>query len=130
MIAACILTLSMSAGIDPDLVHSIIKHESNYNSEAVGLVGEIGLMQIRPEYVPETAEQLKDPCTNIKRGIQMLKEAKESCKHKIDFTWVNCYNVGVAGGDRINHPKLFPYYKNIAAIYKERKNAVEQGRSP
>lgn len=122
----------MAAGIDPDLVHAVIKYESNYNTNAVGGVGEIGLMQIRPEYVPETKEQLRDPCTNLKRGIQILKTAKEFCKHKLEKTWINCYNVGVAGGDRIKHPKLFPYYKNVISIYQTRKlkNAAEQGRSP
>lgn len=121
MISACILTLSMSAGIDPDLVHSVIKHESNYNPNTIGLVGEVGLMQIRPEYVPETIEQLKDPCTNIKRGIQILKNAMLNCKHKADFTWVNCYNLGIFGGSKVKYPKLFPYYKQIIKNLNDRR---------
>ncbi len=124
MISACILSLSISAGIDPDLVHALVKHESNYNPNAIGLVGEVGLLQIRPEYVPETPEQLKDPCTNLKRGIQLLKHARRYCKHQKDDTWINCYNVGIVGGNRINHPKLFPYYKNVISIYR-RNNAIK-----
>jgi hypothetical protein len=125
LITTCILTWALTYGIDPQLVHSIVKHESNYNPNAIGLVGEVGLMQIRPEYVPESAKQLLDPCTNIKRGILILKKAKEYCKHKADKTWINCYNLGIAAGSRIKHPKLFPYYQNVIKIYQGRKSATK-----
>ena len=129
MLAACILTFALNAGIDPDLVHAVIKTESNYKSDAVGFVGEIGLLQVRPEYVPETAEELKKPCVNIRRGVSILAEAKKLCRHKLDKTWVNCYNLGVVGGSKIKYPKLFPYYKKVIANYniiKEEKSATKQ----
>jgi soluble lytic murein transglycosylase-like protein len=112
-LAACILFYSLQNDIDPKLTHAVIKHESNYNSSIVGAAGEIGLMQIRPEYVPESKQELFDPCTNVKRGTQILKHAKKYCKHTLDQTWVICYNLGIAGAKKVRYPKLFPYYKKI-----------------
>jgi hypothetical protein len=120
LITECILALSLNAGIDPNLVHALVKHESNYNPNAIGLVGEVGLLQIRPEYVPETPEQLKDPCTNLKRGIQLLKHARRYCKHQEDETWINCYNLGITGAEKVKYPKLFPYYKAVMANYRNK----------
>lgn len=112
-LAACILFYSLQNGIDPNLTKAVIKTESNYNHLAIGTVGEIGLMQIRPEYVPETKEQLFDPCTNVARGTQILKQMKKYCHHTLDKTWILCYNLGTEGAKKIKHPKLFPYYKKI-----------------
>lgn len=115
-LAACILHFSLLHDINPAVTTAIIKLESNFNPVAVGLVGEVGLMQIRPEYVPETKEELFDPCINVKRGTFLLSQAKKYCKHTVDRTWVNCYNLGMTGGSKLKHPKLFPYYKKFTEI--------------
>src|SRR4051812_38991367 len=107
----------MSYGIDPDLVHAVIKHESNYNPNVIGLVGEIGLMQIRPEYSKLTVKDLFNPCKNIKEGVSILKRALQNCKHQADNTWIICYNLGVTGAEKIRYPQLHSYYKKVIANY-------------
>ena len=61
-------------GLDPLLVHSVIRAESNYNPYAVSPKGAEGLMQL----IPSTARQYGvqnsfDPEQNIEGGIRYLK---------------------------------------------------------
>lgn len=67
-------------GLDPLLVLAVIEAESDFNPDAVGLHGEIGLMQIKPrtaQWVAETlglrgSMRLHDPETNIRLGTAHL----------------------------------------------------------
>lgn len=112
-IASCVLFYSLLNGVNPQLTESIIQIESRGNTFALGTQGDSGLMQIRHQFVPETQLQLFNPCTNIRRGVKLLKEAKEKCIHKLNYTWVVCYNLGIRGGKKIKHPKKFPYYLKV-----------------
>lgn len=116
---SCILFYSFLSGIDPSISQAIIKVESNGNIMAVGTKGDSGLMQVRHKLVPESQLQLFNPCTNVRRGIAILKKAKDKCKHKLNNTWLVCYNLGIAGGSRIKHPSSFIYYKKVMAAMKK-----------
>jgi soluble lytic murein transglycosylase len=118
---SCILFFSLLNGIDPVLTQSVIAVESKGDPNAIGSVGERGLMQIRPEFVPETALQLMQPCTNVQRGTQLLSDLKKKYG-RFDNTFVNCYNLGETGCKRIKHPKLFSYYKKVMAEYEKAVN--------
>lgn len=113
--ASCLFFWSVMNGIDPQLTKAVISVESNGNVFARGSVGEIGLMQIRPEHVPESKLQLGQSCTNIMRGTHILRKAREKCKHTVDKTWVTCYNLGIRGGSRLRYPKKWGYYKKVIA---------------
>jgi soluble lytic murein transglycosylase-like protein len=110
----CILFYSLLSGIDPALTNAVIKVESNGNPFAVSRDRQdSGLMQVRAKYVPESKLQLLQSCTNVKRGIEILRVAKNKCKHTIDNTWLVCYNAGITGARRIRYPKKFPYYIKV-----------------
>ncbi|WP_026619076.1 soluble lytic murein transglycosylase-like protein [Ensifer sp. WSM1721] len=69
-------------GVPVDLAHAIVQVESNFNSEARGSAGEIGLMQIKPATArmmgySGSAKGLYDPETNIKFGMMYLAKAQE-----------------------------------------------------
>lgn len=113
MFTSCLLFYSLLAGIDPQITQAVIQVESRGNPFAVGKLGDSGLMQIRHQFVPETQQQLFQSCTNIKRGVTLLKQAREKCKHKLNNTWLVCYNVGIKGGLKIRHPSKFIYYKKV-----------------
>ena len=116
-IVALIMSTALSMGMDPMLVLSVASVESNLDAKKIGGIGEVGLMQIRPEYSKLTKAQLLNPKYNLQEGIRKLKEARARCKHQVDNTWLVCYNYGIAGGSRVKHPKLFPYYKKIKETY-------------
>lgn len=122
MIYSCILFYSLLNGLDPNLTQAVINVESNGKIFAVGKShGEIGLMQIRPEFVPETKLQLFQPCTNIKVGTRILGKLKEECKMCIDKVFVNSYNLGKRGANKLRHPRLWKYHKKVMLALQETK---------
>lgn len=101
--------------VDPLLVHSMIKVESNYNAEAVSSKGAQGLMQL----MPATAKMLGvtdsfDPEQNIEAGVRYLKQLKEI--YKDDQLALAAYNAG---------PGAVAKYKDVPP-YKETRNYVDQ----
>jgi soluble lytic murein transglycosylase len=125
-----IATYSMLYGIDPEMALAVATHESKLNSQAVGTYGELGLMQLRPEYYAASCKNRQDesaPCgkelfnpeTNLQIGIKALADMKKRCGHKKNNTWLVCYNAGVKGGSRLQNPKEFAYYKHVIQEYKE-----------
>jgi len=110
----CAIQYGLHYGIEPNLIKAIAKVESHNRPYAISPDGhDIGLMQVRKTYVDETVEQLLDTCTSIKVGARILKFNKKNCKHKKDYTFIVCYNVGVTGGNKITKPKKFIYYKKV-----------------
>jgi hypothetical protein len=68
------------ANLPADLADAVIFVESGYNSSVVGSVGEVGLMQVRPETAAMlgfrgTAEELAKPDANIHYGVLYLARA-------------------------------------------------------
>ena len=118
MFTSCLLFYSFLAGIDPQLTKAVIQVESKGNPFAIGKLGDSGLMQVRHQFVPETQQQLFQGCTNVRRGVELLKKARETCKHKLNNTWLICYNAGNNGGNRIKHPTSFIYYKKVMSEMK------------
>jgi len=118
--------MSPHFNVKPELAVAIAKVESSLNPNAVGAIGEIGLFQIRPKYSKFTSSELFNIPTNIIEGLRMLRFAKKHCKHKIDYTWVTCYNAGLTGGSRIENPKEFDYYKKVMKRLSEDKD-VQNG---
>jgi soluble lytic murein transglycosylase-like protein len=67
--------LASKHGVPADLVHAVIKIESNYDQFAVSPKGAIGLMQLMPETALKYGVQnLLDPEQNIEGGIKYLKD--------------------------------------------------------
>jgi hypothetical protein len=67
-------------GLPADIADAVVHVESNYNPSVIGGVGEIGLMQIRPETAAMlgfrgSAGELAKPETNIHYGVTYLSKA-------------------------------------------------------
>jgi len=111
-------------GIEPSLVHSIILHESNYNTFAVSSKGALGLMQL----MPATATQygvlnVFDPVQNIEGGVKYLRDltklyAKERSKDKLI---VAAYNAGQEAVKKYRgippYPETRSYINHVMATY-------------
>jgi soluble lytic murein transglycosylase-like protein len=107
--------------VDPNLVRSVVKVESNFNPNAVSRKGAMGLMQL----MPSTARQLHvsnpfDPQQNVDAGVRHLKSLLESYGGDIKLT-LAAYNAGtgaVARSAGIPHiPETRNYVRRITEIY-------------
>lgn len=123
-ILSLVFCLSQTHGVSPYIAASVVTVESNFNPKAVGPVGELGLMQLRPEYFK--AADLTDVETNLKIGIKHLATIKDSCKSlksKVEsekdqkLIWIICHNTGVTGGLRLKAPLDHAYFKKIKSTY-------------
>ena len=78
-LARLIYEISTDEEVDPELVFRVIRTESSFITDCVGLVGEIGLMQVRYGTAltvdrGATEKKLYDPAYNIRIGIRHLKD--------------------------------------------------------
>ena len=69
-----------TAGLPPALADAVTRVESAFNPDAVGKVGEVGLMQVRPETAAMLGYRgpvagLFEPETNIRYGVAYLSRA-------------------------------------------------------
>jgi hypothetical protein len=67
-----VIDASEAAKVNPEIVASIISHESTWNGADIGKRGEIGLMQVLGSHATTADEQLKE-------GIRLLMLSYEHC---------------------------------------------------
>jgi soluble lytic murein transglycosylase len=90
--------------LDPALVYSVIKVESNFDADAVSRAGAIGLMQITPDTfdwlqtklksdIKYETEDLCNPEVNIRYGCKFLAILLE--KYGNERTALSAYNAGI-----------------------------------
>lgn len=95
-------------GINPHLIAAIISVESRFNPWAIGSIGEIGLMQLRPEF-HGPKQSLFNIDNNIHTGVRYLSKIKKYHKKKYpDYKWVELYNRGPS-----SRPKKFIYTRKV-----------------
>lgn len=108
--------------VDPLLVHSVIKAESNYNPAAISPKGAMGLMQL----MPGTARRFGvystfDVRQNIEAGVKYLKHLQQ--KFQDDRLALAAYNAGE--GAVLRYGNVPPYRETEQYVYKVGKNYGE-----
>lgn len=117
--------------LDPDLVNSVIKAESDFKVHAISPKGARGLMQL----MPGTAAQLGvpnafDPQANVDGGTRYLRELLE----RYNFDLVKALAAYNAGPQRVERfGGVPPYYETrayVAKIVKDfNKKKIAQGKA-
>ena len=107
--------------VDPNLVRSVIKVESNFNPNAVSRKGAMGLMQL----MPATARSLNvsnpfDPQQNVDAGVRHLRKLLDSYGGDVRLS-LAAYNAGAgavarsAGVPRFGETRN--YVRRITQLY-------------
>lgn len=117
--------------IDPELVHVVIRAESNYDAFAISSAGAMGLMQL----MPATARQygvmnVFDAAQNIEGGVRYLRDLVKLYGGQTKLV-LAAYN---AGQEAVRRYKGIPPYAEtrsyIAAIMRSYKKPVVTTRNP
>jgi soluble lytic murein transglycosylase-like protein len=119
--------------VDPLLVHSVIKVESNYNPFAISHKGAEGLMQL----IPSTARRFGvtnpfDPKENIDGGVRYLKYLMTIFGD--DRLVLAAYNAGEGAVARYGwippYRETQDYVRKVSQRYGDAKRAAEQKKPP
>ncbi len=120
---------SQAHGLDPIFVMAIIATESSFNPLALGSVGEIGLMQIRPETAEWSANKqglpwigpmgLKNPVVNVKLGVAYMAWLRSEMGPYSE-RYVSAYNMGPGAVRRLIAQNVKPaeYRARVLANYE------------
>jgi soluble lytic murein transglycosylase-like protein len=117
--------------IDPDLVHVVIRAESNYDAFAISSAGAMGLMQL----MPATARQygvmnIFDPAQNIEGGVRYLKDLVKLYGGQTRLV-LAAYNAGQEAVRKYRGIPPYPETRSyIAGIMRSYKKPVVTTRSP
>jgi soluble lytic murein transglycosylase-like protein len=108
--------------VDPLLVHSVIKAESNYNPIAVSPKGAMGLMQLMPGTARRFgAVNTFDVRQNIEAGVKYLRYLQGMFRN--DRLALAAYNAGE--GAVLRYGDIPPYRETENYVYKVGKSYGE-----
>jgi soluble lytic murein transglycosylase-like protein len=110
-------------GLDPALLHAVIRAESGYNPRALSIKGATGLMQL----IPDTARRygvsnIYDPTENIHGGARYLKDLLAMFNNDVELALAG-YNAGenavIRAGRRIpNYPETMAYVPKVIGFLR------------
>ena len=130
-ISAAILKESDRYGFDPIFLMAVIQNESSFNPRMKGSVGEIGLMQIKPETAEwisklsgihyQGPESLYRPEVNIRIGAAFLNKLRNQFDSNSTL-YLTAYNAGAKNVRKMVSNKIAP--KTYATAVMKRYFAI------
>jgi soluble lytic murein transglycosylase-like protein len=123
-IDAAVERIAAEHSLPPQLIHSVIKVESNYNPHAVSSKGALGLMQL----IPSTARRFGvsdafNPIENIQGGAKYLRYLLDLFDNSYPLA-LAAYNAGEAAVARYGTIPPFAETQNyVASVRKELEQA-------
>jgi soluble lytic murein transglycosylase-like protein len=120
-------------GVDPLLVHAVVRAESGYDPNAVSPKGAAGLMQL----MPETARRYGvtdpfDPATNLDAGVRYLRHLLSEFGGNLSLA-LAAYNAGeeqvLRAGRRIpDYRETAEYVRRVRLYYRGLMEASDRRR--
>ncbi len=113
--------------VDPSLVRSVVKVESNFNPNAVSRKGAMGLMQL----MPSTARSLNvsnpfDPQQNVDAGVRHLRRLLDSYGGNVRLS-LAAYN---AGSGAVTRSAGVPHFRETQNYVRRITNLYNGGSEP
>ena len=113
--------------VDPSLVRSVVKVESNFNPNAVSRKGAMGLMQL----MPSTARSLNvanpfDPAQNVDAGVRHLRKLLDSYGGNVRLS-LAAYN---AGAGAVARSAGVPHFRETQNYVRRITNLYSGGSEP
>ena len=111
-------------GLDPLLVHAVIRAESNFDPRAVSPKGAAGLMQLMPETAQRYGVDNRfDPAQNVDGGVRYLRDLMSMFNGNLSLA-LAAYNAGegavIKYGRRIPpYPESQQYVVRVRSFYDE-----------
>lgn len=105
----------INKGLDPLLLASVIEVESKWDQNAIGKLGELGLMQLHPKWHPLAS---LDPAENISMGASYLQLGILKCGG-VEMG-LRCYNGGI-NKRSLKKKRAIIYAKKVIKEYEEKK---------
>jgi len=127
---AAIRSAALKNGLDPALVHAVIRAESGYNRWAVSTAGAQGLMQL----MPGTASYygVADPFdsdSNIDGGVRYLKDLSALYPGRTDLI-LAAYNAGQSAVTKYNGVPPYAETRNyIAKVQADYVRGLARGKT-
>jgi soluble lytic murein transglycosylase-like protein len=110
-------------GVDPLLVHAVVRAESGYDPKAVSPKGAAGLMQLMPETARRygVADRF-DPATNLEGGVRYLRHLLGMFGGNVALA-LAAYNAGEesvlrAGGRVPDYRETTAYVRRVRLYYR------------
>jgi soluble lytic murein transglycosylase-like protein len=120
-------------GVDPLLVHAVVRAESGYDPKAVSSSGAAGLMQL----MPDTARRYGvtdpfDPARNLDAGVRYLRDLLRTFGGNVGLA-LAAYNAGeqsvLRAGRRVpDYRETAQYVRRVRMYYRELRESPHERR--
>jgi len=111
-----ISSVAQKYGVDPALIHQVVKAESDFDSKATSQTGAMGLMQLMPETAASYGVQnAYDTTQNLDGGTHFLKDLLDRYQGNVPLS-LAAYNAGPGAVEKYNG--VPPYKETQAYVQK------------